>query len=140
MSSQLPNSNRPRVEEEDQFTQRDASTAIPQLWEQLQLLGIPALVLADGLTVNPARQFYSVARKALIFGASLRQQLAKAQNATLNGCPKPHRLDELDFAGCAACAWDAYHEQRGRAEKAEQELSSLRAVRTLAAAKPEQEP
>jgi len=26
-----------------------------------------------------------------------------------NACGVPHRSDELEFAGCAACAWREYH-------------------------------
>jgi len=34
-----------------------------------------------------------------------------------DSCGVKHRLDELDFAGCAACAWRAYHRQRDEASE-----------------------
>lgn len=52
---------------------------------------------------------------------------ARAQAARAT-CGKPHRLDELEAAGCAACAWQAFHAERERAEKAEEALKRLDAL------------
>jgi hypothetical protein len=124
----LENSNSPRVEGDllRELRQQLALEQQRREWIAAALHGDPVFGAA---CQDPLFQQAVELRHEL---SSARQQLVAAQKAALNGCKKPHRLDELDFAGCAACAWDAYHEQRARAETAEEELSSIRAVRTLA--------
>lgn len=44
-----------------------------------------------------------------------------------------HRLDETEAAGCAACAWRRYHEERDRSEKLAAELAEARLAAMTAA-------
>ena len=59
----------------------------------------------------------------------LTRDLATAQN----GCGT-HRLDEVEFMGCPACAWKQYHAANDRAEQAEAALAQAQKERDAAKA------
>lgn len=41
------------------------------------------------------------------------------------GCAVPHRLDELEFGGCAACAWREFHKMREEAERLQKRIAQM---------------